>query len=78
MCIIVPHELCSVCRWRLGNSGKEALLCLRSLDAAFQCTIHCTYTFEGYVRFVYVCLLAVLQSDNCKCHGKEEINYIIK
>lgn len=71
MYIILPHQLCAVCRGRLGKSGKETLLCLKSLGAVFQCTIHCTYSFEGYVRFVYVCSLAVLRSDNSKCHGKD-------
>lgn len=69
--------MCSL-QVELGNSGKEAWLCLRSLGAVFQCTVHCTYTFEGYVRFVCECFLAVLQSDPYKCHGKEEINYTIK
>lgn len=42
-------------------------------------SVHNTWhAFEGYMRFVYVCFLAVLQSDNCMYHGKEEINYIIK
>lgn len=77
MYIILLQQFCAVCRWRLGNSGKEALLSLKSLGAAFLCTVRCTYTFEGYVGFVYVCFCAVLQSDNCKCRGKEEINYIM-
>lgn len=61
MNIILPHQLWCRFQWRLGNSGKEALLCLKSRSAAFQCTIHGTYTFEGYVRFVYVFLICTAE-----------------
>lgn len=59
VCYFAPLAVCSL-QVELGSSGKEAWLCLRSLGAVFQCAVHCTYTFEGYVRFVSECFLAVL------------------
>lgn len=79
VCYFAP----AVYRWRVGsNRGKSFAVPEISGSSIFVkafflfklCVlVHSTCTLEDYVRFVLPC-----RADNCMCHGKEAINYIIK
>lgn len=65
-----PPALCSLQgeirkEWKGSFAVSEVSGCCVSVHN----TLH--LIFEGYVRFVYICSLAVLWSDNSKCHGKD-------